>query len=75
MISDKKIGEVDKVKDNKIAKVKWKKLSAGKEYGWYVIVGDDFKGKARSNIWTFTTEKQKVNPSSGSNGGGLNHTG
>jgi hypothetical protein len=49
------------------------KTIGGKRVCLYVIVGDDFKGKARFNIWTFTTEKQKVNPSSGSNGGGSNH--
>ncbi|RAK19887.1 S-layer family protein [Anoxybacillus vitaminiphilus] len=70
VFTDEKIGEVAKVKDNETAEVAWKNLSSEKEYGWYVIVSDDFKGKVRSNIWTFTTDKQPVNSGGGSGGGG-----
>jgi hypothetical protein len=73
VFTDEKIGEVAQVKDNEIAEVEWKNLSEGKEYGWYVIVSDDFKGKSRSNIWTFTTDKQIVNPGSESNSEGANN--
>ncbi|UOE76100.1 S-layer homology domain-containing protein [Parageobacillus thermoglucosidasius] len=69
VFTNQKIGEVAKVKDNETAEVEWKNLSAEKEYGWYVTVTDDFKGKTRSPIWTFTTAKQMSPPGSGDHNG------
>jgi hypothetical protein len=72
VFTNQKIGEEAKVKDNETAEVEWKNLSAEKEYGWYVTVTDDFKGKTRSPIWTFTTAKQMPHPGSGNNNNGSN---
>jgi hypothetical protein len=69
VFTDEKIGVAAKVRDNETAEVEWKNLSAEKEYGWYVIARDDFKGTSRSTIWTFITRKQTANPGTGGNGG------
>jgi Lamin Tail Domain/S-layer homology domain/Calcineurin-like phosphoesterase len=69
VFTNQKIGEAAKVKENQTAEVEWKNLSAEKEYGWYVTVTDDFKGKTRSPIWTFTTRKPTAQPGTG--GGGV----
>lgn len=69
VFTNQKIGEAAKIKDNETAETEWKNLSAEKEYGWYVTVTDDFKGKTRSPIWTFTTAKQISYPDSGNHNG------
>lgn len=69
VFTNQKIGEVAKVKDNETAETEWKNLAAGREYGWYVMVEDDFKGKTRSSIWTFTTAKGATYPGNGNHNG------
>lgn len=66
--TNKKMGEQKGVKDQQTAEADWSHLESNKEYGWYVTVKDQFKGEARSDIWTFET---KADGSNGNGNGGI----
>ncbi len=50
------IGVDQGVPSGEVASVIWEGLEPEQKYFWYVVVTDEFGGKTRSPIWSFTTE-------------------
>jgi hypothetical protein len=54
VFTNNEIGTVNNVGSGKTATVQWKLHDKGVSYGWYVKAADTYRGKAISDIWTFT---------------------
>lgn len=61
VFTNKQIGETQQAVDNQ-AEVDWMDLTPETEHSWYVNVQDSFGGSTRSDVWSFTTGTELVDP-------------